>query len=159
MIRVGLGYDIHRLIPGRRLILGGVELDHAMGLAGHSDADVITHALMDALLGAAALGDIGTHFPPDDPHYRNVSSLELLATVRDLLARHSFRVVNADIVVVAEKPRIAPHVHLMQDRLARTLGIEPGLVGLQATTNEEVGPEGRQEAISARAVALLETIE
>lgn len=157
MIRVGIGYDIHRLVPGRRLILGGVEIDHVMGLAGHSDADVITHALMDALLGAAALDDIGVHFPPEEDRFRNVSSLELLATVRDMLARAGFRILNADIVVVAEKPRISTHAALMRERLGRTLGIDPSHIGLKATTNEEVGPEGRQEAISARAVALVET--
>lgn len=158
MMRVGIGYDIHRLIPGRRLVLGGVEFEHLTGLEGHSDADVLIHALMDALLGAAGLGDIGQHFPPSDERFHNRSSLELLATVRNLLVRAGWRLVNADMVVVAERPIIAPRTDQMRARIARALGIDPGAINIKATTNEGVGPEGRQEAMSAQAVALLESL-
>lgn len=157
MMRVGIGYDIHRLAMGRRLVLGGVEIAAPAGLEGHSDADVLLHAAMDALLGAAALGDIGIHFPPSDERYHGISSLELLARVRDLLARTGYRVVNIDCVVVAEAPPIAPHVAVMRQRMASVLGTEPDAIGIKATTNEQVGPEGRGEAISAQAVALVES--
>lgn len=157
MIRIGLGYDIHRLAPGRKLVLGGVEVDFPLGLEGHSDADVVLHAIADALLGAAALGDIGRHFPPSAERWRNVSSLQILEHVAGLLSEHGFRVGNVDVVVVAEMPRLAPYVDLMRERIAEVLQIPIDAVGLQATTNEGMGPEGRGEAISARAVALLET--
>jgi 2-C-methyl-D-erythritol 2,4-cyclodiphosphate synthase len=156
MIRVGLGYDIHRLEPGRRLVLGGVEIPFPLGLAGHSDADVAVHALMDALLGAAGLPDIGTHFPPSDARFQGASSLLLLATVRDLVRAQGMSVVNADVVVVAESPKLAPHVEDMRERIASALGLSASAIGIKATTNEEVGPEGRGEAISAHAVALLQ---
>ena len=158
MIRVGLGYDIHRLKLGRRLILGGVEIPAGFGLEGHSDADVATHAIMDALLGAAGLGDIGTHFPPTDDRFHNISSLQLLALVRDLLSRERWRVVNADVVVIAEEPRLAPYADQMRNRIAGILGIESACVSVKATTKEGLGPEGAQEAISAQAVALLESM-
>jgi 2-C-methyl-D-erythritol 2,4-cyclodiphosphate synthase len=138
-------------------MLGGVKIDWPLGLEGHSDADVVLHALMDALLGAAALGDIGRHFPPTDPRYRGASSLALLRDVAELLRASEYRVVNADVVVVAEWPRLAPHVEDMRAVIAQTLGIPVESVSLKATTNEGLGPEGRGEAISARAVALLET--
>ncbi|MGH2448104.1 MAG: 2-C-methyl-D-erythritol 2,4-cyclodiphosphate synthase [Chloroflexota bacterium] len=157
MIRVGFGYDIHRLQPGDRVTLGGVEIPHTHSLVGHSDADVVTHALMDALLGAAALGDIGVHFPPSDEQYRDISSLRLLEMVRSQIARAGYRLVNADIVVVAEEPAIQPHAEAMRVNLARGLGVKHALIGLKATSNEGVGPEGRGEAISARAVATLES--
>ncbi|HZU14528.1 MAG TPA: 2-C-methyl-D-erythritol 2,4-cyclodiphosphate synthase [Chloroflexota bacterium] len=159
MTRVGIGYDIHRLSISRRLVLGGVEIPASAGLEGHSDADVLLHAAMDALLGAAALGDIGAHFPPDDDRFRGVSSLDLLARVRDLLARAGYRVVNLDCMVVAEAPAIGPYIPLMQQRIAGVLGIDALAIGIKATTNEGLGPEGRNEAISAQAVALVETAE
>ena len=155
MMRVGLGYDIHRLVPGRSLILGGVDIPFSMGLEGHSDADVIVHALMDAILGAAGLGDIGRHFPPSEECYRDISSLLLLARVRQLIEQHGFAVVNLDVVLVAEKPKIAAHVDQMGRRIAAALGVEPSVISVKATTNDGVGPEGRGEAMSARAVALL----
>lgn len=154
-MRVGIGYDIHRLAVGRKLLLGGVEIPAAAGLEGHSDADVLLHALMDALLGATAQGDIGQHFPPDDERYRGASSLDLLARVRDLIAGQGYQVANVDVVVVAESPRIAPFVPEMRKRISAVLGIPTDAIGIKATTNEGVGPEGRHEAISACAVALV----
>lgn len=154
-MRVGIGYDIHRLAVGRKLWLGGVEIPAAAGLEGHSDADVVLHALMDSLLGAAALGDIGHHFPPDDERYRGAASLDLLARVRDLVSGQGFEVENVDVVVIAESPRVAPYTAEMRKRIAAVLGVSPNAVGIKATTNEGVGPEGRHEAISAHAVALL----
>jgi 2-C-methyl-D-erythritol 2,4-cyclodiphosphate synthase len=155
-MRVGTGYDIHRLAVGRKLWLGGVEIPAGAGLEGHSDADVVLHALMDALLGAAALGDIGHHFPPDDDRFRGAASLDLLARVRDILAAQGYTVSNVDIVVVAESPRIAPHVPEMRKRISAVLGIPPDAIGIKATTNEGVGPIGRHEAIAAHAVALVQ---
>lgn len=154
-MRVGIGYDIHRLTVGRKLWLGGVEIPAAAGLEGHSDADVVLHALMDALLGAAALGDIGYHFPPDDERYRGAASLDLLARVRDVISGEGFAIENVDVVVVAESPRVGPHVAEMRKRISAVLGVAPNAIGIKATTNEGLGPEGRHEAISARAVALL----
>jgi 2-C-methyl-D-erythritol 2,4-cyclodiphosphate synthase len=156
MMRVGLGYDIHRTHAGRRLILGGVEIPSEFGLEGHSDADVVIHALMDAMLGAAGLGDIGRHFPPGEERYRDASSLALLATVSDLVRKAGFSLVNADIVVVAEGPRLASHTDAMRRRIGGAAGADPDRLSIKATTNERLGPEGRGEGISARAVALLE---
>jgi 2-C-methyl-D-erythritol 2,4-cyclodiphosphate synthase len=156
-MRVGIGYDIHRLVPGRRLVIGGVELPLELGLDGHSDADVLLHAIMDALLGAAALGDIGQHFPPGDEAFRDISSLELLTQVRDAVRSAGYRIANIDAVVVAERPRIAPHAARMRDRISESLHIGVGSVSIKATTSEGVGPEGRGEAISARAVALIDS--
>jgi 2-C-methyl-D-erythritol 2,4-cyclodiphosphate synthase len=156
MMRVGLGYDIHRIVSGRPLFLGGVRIPAPFGLLGHSDADVALHALMDALLGAAGLGDIGRHFPPSDEAYRDASSVDLLQRVRVMLEESGYHPVNVDIVVVAEAPRIAPYARDMQDHIAGALGIAATSVSIKATTNERVGPEGREEAISAQAVALVE---
>lgn len=156
MIRVGLGYDIHRLVPGRPLVLGGVQISSPLGLEGHSDADVLLHALMDALLGAAALGDIGHHFPPSEERFRNISSLTLLVQVANLVRGAGFTLINADVVVVAEQPRIAPYAGEMRMRIAGALCVDLNAISVKATTNEGVGPEGRREAISARAVALIE---
>ena len=153
--RVGTGYDVHRLVPGRRLVLGGVTIPSDRGLLGHSDADVLIHAAMDALLGAAALGDIGVHFPPSDPAYRDSDSRELLARVRELLARDGWRPVNLDCTVIAEAPRLAPHAPAMREALATTLGIAPERVSIKATTNEGLGFLGREEGIAAIAVALI----
>ncbi|MGI8825840.1 MAG: 2-C-methyl-D-erythritol 2,4-cyclodiphosphate synthase [Chloroflexota bacterium] len=156
-MRVGLGYDIHRVAAGLPLVLGGVRIPSDVGLAGHSDADVVVHALMDALLGAASLGDIGRHFPPSDEHFRGMSSLLLLHEVHQMVSRSGYKVINADIMVVAEQPRLGPHTLGMQEEIARVLGIEVHDVSVKATTNEGVGAEGRQEAISAQAVVLLES--
>lgn len=157
-IRIGNGYDIHRLGPDRDLILGGIKIDHELGLEGHSDADVLTHAIMDAMLGALSLGDIGHYFPPTDPQWKGADSLKLLAQVNQLLRDRGWQVSNIDSVVVAERPKLKPHINAMRSRLAAVLGIEPDLVGVKATTNEKLGPTGREEGICAYAVALLETV-
>ncbi len=156
-LRIGNGYDIHRLVPGRPLILGGVPLDHpeGLGLDGHSDADVLVHAVMDALLGALSLGDIGAHFPPEDPRWKDADSLALLERVLALVEERGWRVGNVDTVVVAERPRLRPHIPAMRTALAQRLGIDPSQVGVKATTNEGLGPTGREEGISCQAVALL----
>lgn len=153
---MGLGYDIHQLREGRRLVLGGVEIAHPVGLDGHSDADVVLHAIMDAILGAAALGDIGRHFPPSDEAYRDADSVELLGRVSRLVAGSRWRVVNVDATIVAEHPKIAPYVSAMCARIAGTLGIEASAVSVKATTNEGLGPEGRMEGISALAIVGIE---
>lgn len=154
--RVGIGYDVHRLVEGRPLTLGGVRIPARLGLLGHSDADVAIHAIMDALLGAAALGDIGQHFPPSDPAYQDIDSRHLLALVRDLLGRHGWQPVNIDCTIVAERPRIGPHVPAMRAALGETLGLAGDRIGIKATTNEGIGFIGREEGIAALAVALLE---
>ncbi|MBD2159658.1 2-C-methyl-D-erythritol 2,4-cyclodiphosphate synthase [Limnothrix sp. FACHB-708] len=157
-IRIGNGYDIHRLGPDRDLILGGIKIDHELGLEGHSDADVLTHAIMDAMLGALSLGDIGHYFPPTDPQWKGADSLKLLAQVNQLLRDRGWQVSNIDSVVVAERPKLKPHINAIRSRLAEVLGIEPDRVGVKATTNEKLGPTGREEGICAYAVALLETV-
>ena len=154
-MRVGIGYDVHRLAPHRKLVLGGVEIPFDKGLAGHSDADVLTHAIMDALLGAAGLPDIGAHFPTDDPRYAGVSSLKLLQHVAELLAQHKLSVGNIDATVIAERPKIAPVVEQMGQSLGESLGVPPERIGIKATTNEGLGFLGRAEGIAAIAVALL----
>ena len=157
-LRIGNGYDIHRLVPGRPLILGGQTLQHpeGLGLDGHSDADVLVHALMDALLGALSLGDIGKYFPPDDPRWKGADSLVLLEQVVALIRERGWQVVNIDTVVVAERPKLRPHIEAMQTAIAARMGLDPGQVGVKATTNEKLGPEGREEGISCHAVALLQ---
>ncbi len=155
-MRIGHGYDVHRLVPERDLILGGVKLEYALGLDGHSDADVLTHAVMDALLGAAGLGDIGRHFPDTDPAYKGADSLKLLAQVRDLLTERGFRVGNLDVTVIAQAPKLAPHIARMEQNLADTLRVEPSRVNVKATTEERLGFTGRGEGISCHAVCLLE---
>ena len=152
MLRVGVGYDVHKLVKGRKLILGGVEVPFELGLEGHSDADVALHALKDALLGAAALGDIGRHFPDSDESYKGISSLTLLAKVRDLLAEKGWVGNNVDLVIVAEKPKLAPYVQLMNANIAETLNMDPGQVNVKATTTEGLGFAGRKEGIAAHAV-------
>ncbi|MBD2103855.1 2-C-methyl-D-erythritol 2,4-cyclodiphosphate synthase [Leptolyngbya sp. FACHB-261] len=154
-LRIGNGYDIHRLVAGRPLILGGITVPHSLGLLGHSDADVLTHALMDAMLGALALGDIGHYFPPSDPRWAGADSIELLRQVDGLIRERGWRVGNLDAVVVAERPKLKPHLSAMRDRLSAALDLKPDQVSVKATTNEELGPEGRQEGIAAYAVALL----
>jgi 2-C-methyl-D-erythritol 2,4-cyclodiphosphate synthase len=154
--RVGIGYDVHRLVAGLPLMLGGVRLEHDQGLEGHSDADVLVHAMVDALLGAASLGDIGQHFPPSDPRYRGVSSLLFLQRVRYLLQEAGWSVVNLDSSVIAEQPRISPYLPAMRRAIAGALLIDDDRVGIKATTNEGLGFAGRKEGIAAFAVALLE---
>jgi 2-C-methyl-D-erythritol 4-phosphate cytidylyltransferase/2-C-methyl-D-erythritol 2,4-cyclodiphosphate synthase len=155
-VRTGLVFDAHRFASGRRLILGGVEIPAAEGLLGHSDADVLTHAIMDALLGAAGLGDIGEHFPPDDPQYANADSLQLLRTVQTLVASAGWRLVHVDTVILAERPRIGPHVKAIRERLAGVLGVPPSAVSIKATTFEGMGAVGRGEGIAAQAIATVE---
>lgn len=155
-MRIGLGYDVHRLTEGRKLILGGVEISYEKGLLGHSDADVLVHAVMDALLGAAALGDIGQHFPDTDPRYSGISSLKLLEHVGTLLEEHGFCVGNIDAVIIAQKPKMAPHIPQMRENIARTLGIAVSQVNVKATTEEGLGFTGQGEGISSQAVCLLE---
>jgi 2-C-methyl-D-erythritol 2,4-cyclodiphosphate synthase len=154
-IRIGNGYDIHQLVSNRPLILGGVNIEHELGLLGHSDADVLTHAIMDALLGALSLGDIGHYFPPDEPEWAGADSLKLLAKVAELIADRGWQVGNIDSVIVAERPKLKPHIGAMRERIATVLGLQPEQVGIKATTNEKLGPVGREEGISAYAVALL----
>jgi 2-C-methyl-D-erythritol 2,4-cyclodiphosphate synthase len=153
--RIGHGYDIHRLIESRRLVLGGVEIEFEKGLDGHSDADVICHAVMDSLLGAAALGDIGGHFPNNDPAYKNADSLKLLSHVKDLISDTHYSIGNIDITVIAEKPRLAPYIPEMISNISRDLGISATDVSIKATTNESLGFIGRGEGIAAFCVALL----
>ena len=155
-MRIGHGYDVHRLTEDRRLILGGVDIPYEKGLDGHSDADVLTHAVMDALLGAAALGDIGHLFPDTDERYRGISSLLLLAEVRRRLTEAGFTVGNLDATVVAQRPRLAPFLDAMRQNLAQTLQIDPSRVNVKATTEERLGFTGRQEGLAAHAVCLLE---
>lgn len=151
-MRIGFGYDVHRLVPDRKLILGGVEVEHSLGLLGHSDADVLTHAIMDALLGAAALGDIGRHFPDTSPDYKGADSLLLLSQVLTLLSQHGFSVNNIDATVAAQSPKLAPYIDLMKERLCKVLELRPDKLNIKATTTEQLGFEGREEGISAYAV-------
>lgn len=155
-IRIGNGYDIHQLGAGRPLILGGVNIPHELGLLGHSDADVLTHAIMDGMLGALSLGDIGHYFPPSDPQWAGADSLVLLKQVNQLIVDRGWQVGNIDSVVVAERPKLKPHIAHMRDRLAGVLVVKPDQIGIKATTNEKLGPVGREEGISAYAVVLLE---
>jgi 2-C-methyl-D-erythritol 2,4-cyclodiphosphate synthase len=154
-IRIGNGYDIHQLLEGRLLIIGGVEIPHELGLLGHSDADVLTHAIMDAMLGALSLGDIGHYFPPSDPKWAGANSLLLLEQVNQLVRSHGWQIGNIDSVIVAERPKLKPHIKTMRDRLANTLAIAPEQIGIKATTNEKLGPVGREEGICAYSVVLL----
>ncbi|MEW6208448.1 MAG: 2-C-methyl-D-erythritol 2,4-cyclodiphosphate synthase [Acidobacteriota bacterium] len=153
--RTGTGYDIHPLVKGRRLILGGVEIPFEKGLLGHSDSDALTHAICDALLGAAALGDIGRHFPDSDPELKGASSLDLLSRVVELIAERGYRVANIDAVVVAERPRLAPFIEEMRSKLAAVLEIDMEQVSVKAKTNEGLDSVGRGEAMAAHAVALI----
>lgn len=155
MMRVGFGYDAHRLTPGRPLVLGGVEIPHPLGLKGHSDADVLTHALGDALLGAVAAGDLGRHFPDSDPAYQDISSLILLERIMTVVQSRGFQPVNVDVTVIAEQPRLAPHIPGMIDKLAPILGLAPEAVSIKATSTEKMGFAGREEGIAAYAVVLV----
>ena len=154
--RAGIGYDIHRLAADRRLVLGGVAIEHPTGLVGHSDGDVLLHALMDALLGAANLGDLGRHFPSDDPAYAGASSLGLLTRVGALIREAGLAVASLDATVIAQAPRLAPHVGAMRDAIAGALGIESGRVSVKATTNDGLGVVGSGDAIATLAIALLD---
>jgi 2-C-methyl-D-erythritol 2,4-cyclodiphosphate synthase len=158
-MRIGIGFDVHRFGEGRRLVLAGVEFEGELGLQGHSDADVLSHAVIDALLGAAALGDIGQHFPDSDPRWRDASSLELLRSVVHRLEAEGYQPVNVDVSLVAERPRIASRVELMRERLASVLGIAPRHISVKATTAEGMGALGRAEGIAAWAVALIERVQ
>ena len=156
--RIGNGYDIHRLVKGRNLIIGGIKLHHPnnLGLDGHSDADVLSHSIMDALLGALSLGDIGKYFPPSDDKWKNADSLFLLSKVIDLIRQEGWEINNIDSVIVAERPKIKPYIEPMKKNISKTLEIDESLIGIKATTNEKLGPEGREEGISSHSVALLE---
>jgi 2-C-methyl-D-erythritol 2,4-cyclodiphosphate synthase len=157
-LRIGQGFDVHQLVAGRKLVIGGVEIAHARGLLGHSDADVLLHAICDALLGAAALGDIGRHFPDSDPRYKGIDSRELLRHVAALLRERGFAVANVDATIVAQAPRMAPHIAAMVANIAADLGIDVGQVNVKATTTEELGFTGRGEGIAAQAICLLNSI-
>ena len=154
--RIGHGYDVHRLVEGRALILGGVTIPHSLGLDGHSDADVLVHAIMDALLGAAALGDIGQHFPDTDPAYAGADSLELLRQVAALLRQQGWEIGNIDATILAQRPKLAPHIPAMRERIAAAAGVPADAVSVKATTEERLGFTGREEGIAAHAVALIE---
>ena len=155
-MRIGQGIDVHALVAGRRLVIGGVEIAHDKGLAGHSDADVLLHAICDALLGAAALGDIGWHFPDSNPAYSNVDSRELLRATGRKIAAAGHRIVNLDATIIAQAPRMAPHIARMIGNVASDLGLNPAAISIKATTTEKLGLIGRGEGIAAQAVALIE---
>ena len=154
-MRIGIGYDVHKLVAGRKLILGGVEIPHDLGLLGHSDADVLTHAIMDALLGALALGDIGQHFPDTDETYRGADSLALLKRVGELIGEQGYEVGNIDSIIIAEKPKMKPHIPEMREKIAGVLGVGTDRISIKATTEEKLGFTGREEGISSQAVVLL----
>ncbi len=154
-VRIGNGYDIHRLVPERPLILGGIEIPHSLGLLGHSDADALTHAIMDAMLGALSLGDIGHYFPPSDPKWAGANSLLLLQQVNQLVRSRGWHLGNIDSVIIAEEPKMKPHLQAMQEKLAQTLSTARDQVAIKATTNEKLGPVGREEGIAVYAVVLL----
>ncbi len=155
-IRIGNGYDIHQLIPGRPLILGGVTIPHELGLLGHSDADVLTHAIMDAMLGALSLGDIGHYFPPSDPHWLGANSLLLLEQVNKIISAKHWQIGNIDSTIVAERPKLKPYIEIMAEKLAQTLGLDNSQISIKATTNETLGPVGQEKGICVYAVVLLE---
>ena len=157
-MRIGMGYDVHRLVPERELILGGVKIDYEQGLLGHSDADVLLHAVMDALLGAAALGDIGKHFPDTDPRYKGADSIRLLEAVRELVKKEGYSVGNVDATIIAQQPKMSPHIERMRENIAKALEIPVSRINVKATTEEGLGFTGNGEGISAQAVCLLEAI-
>ena len=156
-MRIGMGYDVHKLTEGRKLIMGGVEIPYEKGLLGHSDADVLVHAVMDALLGAAALGDIGKHFPDTDPQYEGISSIRLLEHVGKLLEESGYIIENIDATIIAQRPKMRPYIDQMRENMAKALGIEPDQVNVKATTEEGLGFTGNKEGISSQAVCLLNT--
>ena len=154
-MRIGMGYDVHRLVPGRKLIMGGVEIPYELGLLGHSDADVLLHAISDALLGAAALGDIGKHFPDTDPEYEGADSLKLLAAVGRLIEEEHYLIENIDATIIAQAPKMRPHIDVMRQNIADALGIDISQISVKATTEEGLGFTGNKEGISAQAICLL----
>ena len=156
-MRIGMGYDVHKLVEGRKLILGGVEIPYEKGLLGHSDADVLLHAIMDALLGAAALGDIGKHFPDTDPAYKGISSIRLLEHVADLLEEHQFLIENIDATIIAQRPKMRPYIDTMRENIAKALKIESDQINVKATTEEGLGFTGSGEGISSQAICLVTT--
>lgn len=158
-MRVGQGFDVHQLVEGRKLIMGGVEIPYERGLLGHSDADVLLHAISDALLGAAALGDIGRHFPDSDPRYKGIDSRHLLREVMRLVKGKGYGVVNLDATIIAQAPKMAPHIEQMVANIAADLGVEVGCVNVKATTTEKLGYTGRGEGIAAQAVCLIDLVE
>lgn len=157
-MRVGMGYDVHKLVEGRDLIIGGVKIPHTLGLLGHSDADVLLHAIMDALLGAAALGDIGKHFPDTDPQYKGISSVELLEHVAKLIAEKGYVVENIDATIIAQKPKMRPYITEMEQNIAKALGIDESQINVKATTEEGLGFTGTEQGISSQAICALTTI-
>ena len=157
-MRIGMGYDVHKLVEGRKLILGGVEIPNEKGLLGHSDADVLLHAIMDALLGAAALGDIGKHFPDTDPAYKGISSIRLLEHVADLLEEHQFLIENIDATIIAQRPKMRPYIDTMRENIAKALKIESEQINVKATTEEGLGFTGSGEGISSQAICMLEKV-
>lgn len=157
-MRIGMGYDVHKLVEGRKLILGGVEIPYEKGLLGHSDADVLLHAIMDALLGAAALGDIGKHFPDTDPAYKGISSIRLLEHVANLLEEHQFLIENIDATIIAQRPKMRPYIDTMCENIAKALKIEADQINVKATTEEGLGFTGSGEGISSQAICMLEKV-
>ena len=155
-MRVGMGYDVHKLVEGRDLILGGVTVPHTLGLLGHSDADVLVHAIMDALLGAAALGDIGKHFPDTDPQYAGISSMKLLEHVRDLIEKEGYVIENIDATIIAQRPKMRPHIYQMRENMAKALKIDVDQINVKATTEEGLGFTGSGEGISSQAICAIE---
>ena len=155
-MRIGSGYDVHKLVQGRKLIIGGVEIPHELGLLGHSDADVLLHAIMDAVLGAAGLGDIGKHFPDTDDRFKGADSIKLMEEVRELVLKEGYVVSNVDATIIAQRPKMRPHIEAMEQNIARALGIDVSQVNVKATTEEHLGFTGREEGISASAVCLIE---
>ena len=155
-MRIGIGYDVHQLAEGLPLWLGGIRIEHTKGLVGHSDADVLIHAICDALLGAAALGDIGQHFPDSDPTYKGIDSKLLLGHVCNLIKQHGYTIGNIDSIIAAQRPKLMPHIPAMRQTLAQVMGIDINQISIKATTTEHLGFEGREEGISAQAVALIE---
>lgn len=158
-MRVGMGYDVHRLVPDRELILGGVEIDYELGLLGHSDADCLTHAIMDSLLGAAAMGDIGKHFPDSDEKYAGADSMVLMGVVRDMITEAGYRIGNVDATIIAQKPKMAPHIPMMREKIAEVLGVEISRINVKATTEEGLGFTGEGLGIACQSIALLEEIQ
>lgn len=157
-MRIGSGYDVHRLVEGRDLIIGGVKIPYEKGLLGHSDADVLTHAIMDSLLGAAALGDIGKHFPDTESKYKGVSSLELLARVKELLEENFYLIENIDATIIAQQPKMAPHIEAMRENISKVLGIEINQINIKATTEEGLGFTGEGQGISSNSICLLTSV-
>lgn len=157
-MRVGIGYDVHKLVEGRKLIIGGVNISHEKGLLGHSDADVLVHAIMDSILGALALGDIGKHFPDNDERYKGADSIKLLEHVGNLINNKGYKISNIDSTIIAQKPKMAPHINSMRENISRALNLDIDFVNVKATTEENLGFTGREEGISSQAVCLLQPI-